>query len=99
MAYGTEDTTQVIFDRIISDDVFREVTSISLDEFRFLRNGGTYIDPETGEQGFYEGKLFDDTELQERSFSDSGIISKLSPTTFSCAMRWNMPKRACWKLN
>lgn len=60
MAYGNEDTTLVSFDSIIPDKVFQEVTSISLKEFRFLRDGGDYIDEKTGETKHFEGKLFDE---------------------------------------
>lgn len=59
MAYGDDATTLENFDDIIPDEVFKEVTSISLDEFRLLRDGGNYIDDETGEEKFYQGKLFD----------------------------------------
>ncbi len=59
MAYGDDNTTLANFDAIIPDEVFKEVTSISLDEFRFLRDGGSYTDTETGEEKFYQGKLFD----------------------------------------
>lgn len=59
MAYGNENTTLANFDSIIPDEVFREVTSISIEQFRFLRDGGKYIDSETGEEREYQGKLFD----------------------------------------
>lgn len=59
MAYGSDDVTMENFDQIIPDEVFREVTSITLDQFRFLRDGGTYPNPETGEVEMFEGKLFD----------------------------------------
>lgn len=59
MAYGDENTTLETFDQIIPDAVFKEVTSITLAEFRFLRDGGTYTDATTGEQKQYQGKLFD----------------------------------------
>lgn len=59
MAYGDENTTLESFDQIIPDDVFKEVTSITLAEFRFLRDGGEYTDGETGEKKQYQGKLFD----------------------------------------
>lgn len=58
MAYGNEDTTLENFDSIIPDDVFKEVTSISLDEFRFLRDGGDYIDEE-GDKRHFDGHLFE----------------------------------------
>ena len=41
MAYGDDETTLSTFDMIIPDDVFYEVTSITLDQFRFLRDGGS----------------------------------------------------------
>ena len=59
MAYGTEDVTLDNFDTIIPDDVFKEVTSITLDQFRFLRDGGDYNDEETGELSHFDGNLFD----------------------------------------
>lgn len=59
MAYGTENVTLENFDMIIPDEVFREVTSISLDQFRFLRDGGSYINEQTGEEEQFKGKLFD----------------------------------------
>ena len=59
MAYGDEETTLSTFDMIIPDEVFYEVTSITLDQFRFLRDGGSYTDAETGEEKCYTGKLFD----------------------------------------
>ena len=59
MAYGDDETTLSTFDMIIPDDVFYEVTSITLDQFRFLRDGGSYTDAKTGEEKRYPGKLFD----------------------------------------
>ena len=59
MAYGTEETTLENFDMIIPDEVFMEVTSISLAQFRFLRDGGVYINEQTGKEEMFEGKLFD----------------------------------------
>ena len=59
MAYGDENTTLENFDTIIPNEVFKEVTSISIDEFKFLRDGGTYKDEETGEIKHFDGHLFD----------------------------------------
>ena len=50
MAYGNENVTLATFDKIIPDDVFMEVTSISLEQFRFLRDGGPYMNEKTGQQ-------------------------------------------------
>ena len=59
MAYGDDTVTLDTFDRIIPNAVFKEVTSISLDDFRFLRDGGDYTDAETGEQKHFDGRLFE----------------------------------------
>ncbi len=61
MAYASDgnEITLANFDSIVPDDVFKEVTSITLDEFRFLRDGGEYTDSETGEKRHFEGHLFD----------------------------------------
>lgn len=59
MAYGSDGVTLESFDTIIPDQVFLDVTSITLADFRFLRDGGAYIDPETGEERFFQGRLFD----------------------------------------
>ena len=56
MAYGNETITLANFDKVIPDEVFKEVTSISLDDFIFLRDGGEYTDRETGEKRYFEGK-------------------------------------------
>ncbi|MFR2891242.1 DEAD/DEAH box helicase family protein [Peptoniphilus grossensis] len=60
MAYGSSETNLMNFDKIIPDDVFKEVTSISLDEFRFLRDGGKYFNEASGKEEDFEGKLFDE---------------------------------------
>ena len=57
MAYGDESVTLETFDQVIPDAVFKEVTSISLDDFRRLRDGGKYIGAD-GEEHSYPG-LFD----------------------------------------
>ena len=59
MAYGNPSVTLATFDTIIPDLVFQEVTSITLDQFRFLRDGGIYDDPDTGEKKHFVGQLFD----------------------------------------
>lgn len=58
MAYGDEGVTLENFDAIIPDKVFLEVTSITLEQFRFLRDGGPYTDA-NGEEKIFEGRLFD----------------------------------------
>lgn len=59
MAYGDENTTLENFDTIIPSNVFEEITGISLDQFRMLRDGADYIDEETGDKKHFDGHLFD----------------------------------------
>jgi superfamily II DNA or RNA helicase len=59
MAYGDESTTLSVFDTTVPPDVFYEVTSITVDEFRFLRDGGDFTNRETGEVEHFDGHLFD----------------------------------------
>ncbi|MDR2895105.1 MAG: Eco57I restriction-modification methylase domain-containing protein, partial [Propionibacteriaceae bacterium] len=68
MAYGSDPAlvsahgplTLANFDAYVPDDVFREVTSISLEQFRFLRDGGPYVDEASGETKQFQGHLFDE---------------------------------------
>ncbi len=59
MAYGDEGTTLANFDAVVPTQVFYEVTSITVDEFRFLRDGGDFANEETGEVEHFDGHLFD----------------------------------------
>ncbi|MDN6162172.1 MAG: restriction endonuclease, partial [Atopostipes sp.] len=59
MAYGDENLTLENFDDYVDKDVFEEVTGITLDEFRFLRDGDTHID-ENGDEQYFEGGLFNE---------------------------------------
>lgn len=59
MAYGDDDTTLANFDQIIPPDVFLEVTSITVEQFRFLRDGGDFTNEETGAVDHFDGNLFD----------------------------------------
>lgn len=65
MAYGTNEICLANFDSIIPDDVFKDVTSISIEEFRFLRDGGSYTNKETGKIEYYEGHLFDEVVFDD----------------------------------
>ncbi len=65
MAYGNENLTLQNFDDYTEDDVFEEVTGISEADFRFLRDGGEYDNPETGEKEYFEGRLFDETVFND----------------------------------
>lgn len=63
MAYGDDKTTIDSFDSIVPDEVFIEVTSICLAEFRRLRDGFDYVDEEGNVRhynGFFDKVVFDD---------------------------------------
>lgn len=45
--------------------MFLEVTGITEDDFRSLRDGGDYVDPETGETRHFEGNLFDEVVFND----------------------------------
>ena len=59
MAYGDNTVTLATFDTLIPDKVFLEVTSITIDQFKLLRDGGDYVEKETGQTKHFEGQLFD----------------------------------------
>lgn len=59
MAYGDDTVTLATFDQKVPDKVFVEVTSITLEQFKFLRDGGEYEDTETHEIKHFSGQLFD----------------------------------------
>lgn len=65
MAYGTDENhiDRVItldnFDQIVPSEVFEEVTSTTLEQFRLLRDGGMVKNDETGEEEYFKGGIFD----------------------------------------
>ncbi len=65
MAYGDRNLKLQNFDDYTEDDVFKEVTGITEDQFRFLRDGGDYIDQETGKKKHFEGHLFDEVVFND----------------------------------
>ena len=65
MAYGDENLTLQNFDDYTEEDVFEEVTGITIDNFRFLRDGGPYPNPDTGETEHFAGHLFDETVFND----------------------------------
>ena len=65
MAYGDRDTKLSNFDNYTPEEVFREVTGITEEQFRFLRDGGTYIDEKTGEEKYFSGGLFHEIVFDE----------------------------------
>lgn len=83
MAYGDGKLTLTNFDDYTEDDVFYEVTGITEDEFRFLRDGGDYTNPDTGETEHFNGHLFDevvfDDSIEEFWYKkfDSAFLSNI----------------------
>ena len=65
MAYGDGHLTLANFDEYTEDDVFLEVTGITMSDFQFLRDGGEYTDPETGETAWFGGHLFDEVVFND----------------------------------
>ncbi len=65
MAYGDEKLTLANIDDYTEDDVFLEVTGITEADFRFLRDGGDYEDPSTGQTKHFDGHLFDETVFND----------------------------------
>ena len=63
MAYDDGNLTLDNFDKNIENEVFKEVTSITLDEFRFLRDGGDYT--ENGVKKHFNGHLFDEVVFDD----------------------------------
>lgn len=64
MAYDDGTLRLQNFDRVVTPAVFEEVTGITLDEFRFLRDGGDYQD-EDGTQRHFAGDLFDEVVFDD----------------------------------
>lgn len=50
MAYGDRETTLANFDTVVDEKTFVELTSITFEEFRKLRDGITFIDEKTGKE-------------------------------------------------
>ena len=63
MAYDDGTLKLSNFDQIVTPAVFEEVTGITLEEFRFLRDGGEYT--EDGQRKHFEGDLFDEVVFDD----------------------------------
>ncbi len=63
MAYDDGTLRLSNFDRTVTPAVFEEVTGITLEEFRFLRDGGDYT--EDGVQKHFDGDLFDEVVFDD----------------------------------
>ncbi|WP_140463976.1 MULTISPECIES: DEAD/DEAH box helicase family protein [unclassified Bifidobacterium] len=72
MAYGDEDTTLESFDTIIPPNVFLEVTSITVDQFRLLRDGGDVNGTH------FDGNLFDPVVFNDSVAEFIALKSKLA---------------------
>ena len=84
MAYGVDEhhNERVIrlsnFDSIVPPEVFEEVTSTTLDDFRLLRDGGDIKNPETGQIENFEGNIFDETVFDQSVMEFMSKKDKLS---------------------
>lgn len=65
MAYGDGKVTLQNFDTYTEDAVFKDVTGITEEDFRFLRDGGDRMDPATGQVVHFAGHLFDETVFND----------------------------------
>lgn len=65
MAYGDELLTLANFDQYTDPEVFKEVTGITLEQFKFLRDGGDYVDENTGNTEHFKGHLFDEVVFND----------------------------------
>ncbi|MDO4679776.1 MAG: DEAD/DEAH box helicase family protein [Aerococcus sp.] len=77
MAYGDDQLTLANFDDYTEDDVFKEVTGITEEQFRFLRDGGDYLDTEGVTQHF-DGHLFDEVVFNDSIQQFLTLKQKLS---------------------
>lgn len=62
MAYGNDDTTLANFEENIDEPTFEELTSITVDEFRKLRDGFDYVDEDGNNRkvpGLFNEVVFD----------------------------------------
>lgn len=73
MAYGTPRTTLANFDTTLDDAVFKEVTGITLDQFRILRDTYNFFDPVVFDEAVQEflrkkeelADYFDDAQTED----------------------------------
>lgn len=65
MGYGDDDTTLQNFDSRVPDEVFLEVTSMTKEQFHLLRDGGDFVNEETGELEHSAGHFFDEVVFND----------------------------------
>lgn len=78
MAYGERDTRLSNFEDFTPEEVFLEVTGITEEQFRFLRDGGPYTDERTGEEKNFGGGLFNEIVFDEAIQEFLNIREKLA---------------------
>ena len=59
MAYGDDGFTLATMDSYVDDGTFEELTGITKDMFRFIRDGGEWVDEETGEKSTLKRGVID----------------------------------------
>lgn len=64
MAYGNDSTTLETFEQDIPEDVFLDVTSITIKEFVFLRDGGEW-ENDDGTKETFDGHIFEPTVFND----------------------------------
>ena len=74
MAYGDDNVTLATYDSNIPDKVFVEVISITLEQFRLLRDGGIYTDSETGEEN--EDIVHNFRQLDALTYAQNGTLQE-----------------------
>ena len=85
MAYGDENTSLKVFDQVVPADVFETVTSITLDDFRFLRDGGDY--EEDGITKHFDGHVFDEVVFNDSCKEFCGSAVTLPTTSMRTRLR------------
>ena len=65
MGYGDDDTTLQNFDSRVPDEVFLKVTSVTKEQFHLLRDGGDFVNEETGELEHSAGHFFDEVVFND----------------------------------
>ena len=78
MAYGDDTVTLATFDTKVPENVFHDVTSITIEDFRHLRDGGIWIDEETGEKKEYKSGLFDEVVFDDSVKEFMNLKQKLA---------------------
>ncbi|MDR1006389.1 MAG: Eco57I restriction-modification methylase domain-containing protein [Bacteroidales bacterium] len=76
MAYGNKETTLDNFEKNIPDNIFLELTTLTIEEFKLLRDGGDY--EEEGQKKHFEGRLFNEIVFNQAIKEFLSLKNKLS---------------------